>query len=91
MSLQSTIFQNPGGSTTRQVDGQPDNHMDVKQKNRKIEVKYFRITRVSKSCNHAITLLCKILENLHKFRAYECLPGKTGTNILYLPQFNNVF
>ena len=46
-------------------------------------------TRVSKSCNHAITRLRKIFENLRKFWTNERETGKT--KIMYLSQFDKVF
>ena len=55
-----------------------------------IPLKY-HMGRVSKSCNHAIKQLRKIFENLRKFRTNKRQPGKTGTNVVYLPQFNNAF
>ena len=47
--------------------------------------------RVSKSYNHAIRQLHKLFENLRKFRTNARQPGKTGTNVVYLPLFNNIF
>ena len=43
--------------------------------------------RVSKSCNHAITQLHKILNNLRKFWNNECKTRKTNTNFIHLSQF----
>ena len=47
--------------------------------------------RESKSCNHAIAQLHKIFENLRKFWTNERKTGKTGTNFMYLSQFDKVF
>ena len=47
--------------------------------------------RVSKSCNHAITRLCKIFENLPKFWTNEAETGKTGNHFMLLTQLNRVF
>ena len=47
--------------------------------------------RVSKSCNHAITRLPKIFENLRNFLTNERETGKNGTNFMYLSQFDKVF
>ena len=47
--------------------------------------------RVSESCNHVITQLRKIIENLRKLWNNERETGKTGNNLMYLSQFNNVF
>ena len=47
--------------------------------------------RVSESCNHAITRLRKILENLRKFWNNERKKGKNVTNNMYLSQVDNVF
>ena len=47
--------------------------------------------RVSKSCNHAITRLHNIFENLLKFWTKERKTGITGTNFMYLSQFDNLF
>ena len=47
--------------------------------------------RVSKSCNHAITRLRKIFENLRKFWTNERETKKNGTNFIYLSQFDQAF
>ena len=44
------------------------------------------IVSFSKRCNHAIIQLHQIFENLRKFRTNERQPGKTATNIVYLPE-----
>ena len=47
--------------------------------------------RVSSICNHEIARLRKIFENLRKLWTNECKRGKTGTNFMYLSQFDKVF
>ena len=42
-------------------------------------------------CNHAITQLRKIFENLREFWANERETGKTANNFMYLSQFDKVF
>ena len=39
-------------------------------------------SRVSKICNHAITRLCKIFENPHKFWTNDLETGKNGTSLI---------
>ena len=51
----------------------------------------YGLHRVSKSCNHAITRLRKIFKILRTFLNKEHTTEKTGTNILYLLQFDKVF
>ena len=46
---------------------------------------------VSKTCNHAITQLCKIFKDMLKFWSNERETGKTGTNFMYLSNFVIVF
>ena len=41
------------------------------------------------SCQHAITRLRKIFENMRKFWTNEPQPGINGTNVVYLPQYYN--
>ena len=50
------------------------------------------VQRVSKRCNHTITQLRKIFENLHKFWTQESETGKTLALIfIYLAQLDKVF
>ena len=49
------------------------------------------VGRVSKSCNHAITRLRNIFENLCKFWTKENKTGKTATNFMYLSHFDKLF
>ena len=48
-------------------------------------------TRVSKSCNHAITWLRKIFENLRKFWNNARKTRKNSTNFIYLSKFDEAF
>ena len=52
---------------------------------------HYPFPRVSKSCNHAITQLRKMSENLRKSLAKERKTGKTGINFMFLSQFDKVF
>ena len=47
--------------------------------------------RVSKSCNHAITRLCKIYENLRKCLTNKRETVKNCTNFMYLSHFFLLF
>ena len=46
---------------------------------------------VSKSCNHAISQLRTIFENLRKLLANERKTGKNGFTLMYMLEFNKVF
>ena len=47
--------------------------------------------RFSKSCNHAITQLGKLFENLRKFWTDERETRTTGTNFMYMSQVEKGF